>query len=191
MKTLMAVALTITSFAFSPSLRAAVIWDESKSGDLPASFGILYPGDNYVFGRVGIPQGSNPPFDWDDWFTFQIPAGLSLERMVVSTSSPDYLAFGLDRGTVVDGDTVEFRLADSRAGTFDLLQFDSAPGPQPGGTYIFSVDHNPGTSAFEYYTLDFVVSTPESSTVLFGGLCIVSLGFFRSRRSQPSDALPV
>jgi hypothetical protein len=184
MKLLFALApLSLILSAASLSAATVAAWNESTQGDIPTTLGVLGVGTHTIMGAVGQGGGTGELID-NDWVQFEVPPGTLLYNFTVRTVSGDsYIYFGLDRGAVVGADTVEFILRDSGEPSIDLLGFDSAPGPQPAMTHLFSVGPG-GSTALHQYSISIVITPvpePSVAAVAAGGLVLSFLG---SRRRQ-------
>jgi hypothetical protein len=195
--------------ASGPSCRAAVIWSESVNGDLSNNQASPTPlslslGTNSVIGTVG---GT----DRQDWITIHVPSGLGLNSVILRTyTSTDQQAFiGFQNGTAFVGSPfspssysgyAHFGTAATNGQQtptnlvgVDLLPLMANPAIAPGsqgftvpllgGDYTFLIQQT--GSAATNYQFDFVVATPEpSSLYLLGFFCVVVLILCANRSSR-------
>lgn len=182
---------------------ADVVYDETADGDLssdqnsPTHIGTLNENTNTIV--AGVTQGS----DWSDNFTFTVPAGSVLSAFVITdmNSSGGYLPISLYRGTGFDGESIEFINLLGSAVPLDLLQFDSAPGPQQAGTFFVKVGIQNTTSAT--YAIDVIVTQTVSLGVngnadVYGDLAVggsihnqmapIAIGFINADGSISSSS---
>jgi len=142
-----------------PQSYAVTIWDESINSDLsnnelvPTDLGTLNSGISRVIGSI-------QRWDYDDngdVARFTVPAGYILSQFILESydygTYYDYAPVLLYKGASTSDPMLEAMLLTNWGSGTDLLQFDSAPGPQPAGIYTFKVD---------YLICDIVV--PEASS---------------------------
>lgn len=197
-------AISLCAFlTLGPAIsHAAVLYNESVSGDIsstqstPTSL-TLQAGSNSIIGTVG--SG-----DSQDWLTFAVPSGFTLNSLVLAAySSNDAQGFtGMQAGSVFVGssNTAANYLGYAHFGTTatngslpsanlvgqDLLPIMStqagSPGsqhfttPLPSGSYAFLIQQLGATTSYQFnYS---VVAVPEASSaglsVLLGGMALLS-----------------
>jgi len=174
------------------SSHAALIWDESINGDLsnnelaPTDLPALNPGSNRLVGSIGTWWSSDP----GDVFRFTVPSGYRLSEFVLESYDDgtyyDYLPVSLHRGASVSDPYVEFILLTDWGSGTDLLQFDSAPGPQPAGVYtvdISSIEQGTGVDERSLYSIDMKMEAiPAPGAFLLAGLGTGLFSYIRRRR---------
>ncbi len=175
-----------------PSLAlAATVWSEPVDGDLSTDnssatmLGTLSPGSSSV-----VLDDSGATFD-RDYFTFTVPTGQVLDKFLLSdytSTSYSYIAIRLETGTVpFAGSEVETILWNSA--DLDLLLFDSAPGPQPAGDYVVSLNYVDSSYVdFSLVTTAVLApSVPEPSAFaqsFFGLLSLIMIGWRIHKRAS-------
>jgi hypothetical protein len=188
---LLVILLTAT-VVIVPLSHAVTIWDESFNGDLsnnpnnPTDIGTLNPGSNQIIGTL------NGWFPEKDVAKFVVPDGYLLSQFILATYDYgryyDYSPVALNPGSIVNYSTkIEFiLLTDFNAGT-DLLQFDSAPGPQPAGVYTFYIGQKESDSSDETSLYSMVLNVtpsspvPEPATIILLSSCLLGLPGFRRK----------
>jgi hypothetical protein len=167
--------------------QGTILWDESVNGELssdytnPTQLGILSAGSNTVIGHVEFfPSGSGGGLR-NDYFTFQIPAGLSLTGIGLSVDKPVLAWLGDASYSAEIGHAFT-------QGNSDLLpQFGI--GPVAPGTYGFYMQNNdlqsPAASIANYRLDYYAQLVPEPS---LPPLCVIAIGCLallgRRRRSH-------
>ena len=137
--------LNVTT-ALPPANLANILHDEAQDGELsgdrqqPTQMPPLNPGANEV-----ALQLTRRDFD-RDVFTFEVPTGTALTEVFLQDFSSNgvgsYASISLRTGrNAAKGEMVEFINWNGNQDPLDLLQFDSAPGPQEAGTYVMSLSY--------------------------------------------------
>ena len=194
--TLLTTACLISALCLTASFSAsaATIITESTYSDFANAQGTINPiaptalgvftNDTYIVsGQVGWGD------DQADAFTFSIADGYRLQNVYITDYSSS-LGFDdshlyMNRGANLSfdpNDEIEFiNFSDFSIGT-DLLQFDSAPGPQGAGSYTVQWQEFDGPSNYE---MEFVVSAvPVPAAVwLFGSGLIGLVGVARRKKA--------
>jgi len=190
-KALIVLPISIALLWVSPS-HASTLWDESIDGDLsndelaPTDLPALDLGSNLIFGSIGLSSSS----DDGDTARFTVPTGWILSQVVLETYQDgayyDYVPFSLYRGASTSDPLVEsILLSESSAGT-DLLQFDSAPGPQPAGDYAFefgSIHQANSEDERSLYSIRLNI-IPEPSTMLLFAVGLAGVAGMRCGRKK-------
>lgn len=178
------------SFA-SQGFAATVLYDEAIDGDLGDTYftpttdlGVLTSGPNSVFGQVR--SG-----DYDDTFTFTIAEGYQLSSLRIAdyfnTSTENYWSGFCISSAPYPGTCIEYINGAADNIGLDLLQFDSAPGPQGPGDYFVGVSWVSTGSNLDYvdYELQLEVAPvplPAASWLFVSGLAGV-FGMMRRRQT--------
>lgn len=164
------------------SASAATIITESTYSDFANAQGTTNPlaptdlgvftNDTYIIsGQVGWGD------DRADAFTFSIAEGHVLQNVFISDYSSS-LGFDdshlyMNRGATLSfdpNDEIEFiNFIESSIGT-DLLQFDSAPGPQAAGSYTVQWQEFDGPSNYEMQFVVSAVPVPAAFWLMASGL---------------------
>ncbi len=186
---------TIAVLAASQGVNAAMLWDESVSGDLSGdglapTLLTLGAGSNQIVGTTG-----NGGLGVDlDYFTFTLSAGQTLTSIRVLSNtlvSGDFSFLGLQAGPQV---TVSPSGAGSQAllgwthyrtgdAGFDLLPRITASGVLPAGTYAVWIQDTGGPADYGFdFGVTSVVPLPPSLLLLTSTLVGLG-GIFRRRIS--------
>lgn len=176
----LSLALGFLAFGNSTA-QGAVIHDELFDGDLsnsaatPTYLGVLALGSNIVIGTKA--SGS----DNFDYLSFDIAPGQILQSVLVSALADDFASFTLYANGTATPPELELIVLNPALSPMDLLQFDSAPGPQPAGTYSLRV----GLVAIESpgildWSANFTVVPVPAAAWLFAG-ALGLLGWVRRR----------
>ena len=196
--------LTVT-FAVFTQAQAAILWDESVSGDLtnnqaaPITF-TLSSGTNAIIGSLRTSSAA----DNQDWIALTVPVGLQLSAVVLAAyTSTDAQGFtGVQSGTNFVGSVnspasylgyAHFGTGPQNVG-LDILPMmgdtNLAAGaqgflpPLPSGTYTFLIQQT-GTSQTGYQ-FDYVVTPiPEPSALLLVGLGVAIAFLLIHDRNRP------
>jgi len=186
--------VVVAILLFASTSRGTVIWDESVHGDLsnddaaPTSLPSLVVGSNQVIGSIGVSWSD----DDGDAAMFTVPAGFVLSQLILESYSCgthyDYVPFSLHPGTSASGPTIEFILLTDWGSGTDLLQFDSAPGPQPAGVYTFHFDfiqQSGGPDERSLYSVALnLAPVPEPSSMVLLSIGLAGLAKSRIRRGR-------
>lgn len=178
----LALSFALGFFALAnTAAQAAVIHDELFDGDLsnsaatPTYLGVLAAGSNVVIGT------NHSGSDVLDYLSFDIAPGQILQSVVVSTLAPQFASFTLYSNGTATPPELELIVLAPASGAMDLLQFDSAPGPQPAGIYSLRVNmagiDNPSILT---WSADFTVIPIPAAAWLFAG-ALGLLGWARHR----------
>lgn len=185
--TLPVVALFLLGvFATTPAW-ADVVWDESVDGDLSSTsvagtiVGLPFS-DNQIIGTVGA---AAVPSDFEDFITFTINPGETLDAVILNAFDPDFLGtsgntstlFEVDGGTSWEspntfGDTT---MTTALVGTNILPTTTLGP-----GTYTIRLGEGSGPASYEFSFL--VSAIPEPSTVGLLGMLLVGGVIARRKR---------
>lgn len=164
-----------------------VLWDESVNGPFsfdyknPTSLGNLSPGTNSLAGKTEIEPTGNSFFVHEDYFTFAIPANLTVKSVVLQIDTPNVWAWIGDASY-----STELAFAPNPS-SGDLMPQWGIASLMPGiyGMYMANQNEQPFTSIANY-RLDFVVQAiPEPGTfslLLAGAACVVT---WRWRKKLP------
>jgi hypothetical protein len=183
------VVVCILFLGFAP-VSHALSYDESADGDFsddsnnPSSIGPLALGSNIITGSMDHETNT----DLRDLFTFEIASGYQLEQ-VLWTNFERTFDYGthytsFDLKNAITDEEIEGALVTEYSAVLDLLQFDSAPGPQGAGLYTIHV----GGVGAGTYSLNLVVTVvggsvvPEPGSMALFAIGIVTLLGLRFRR---------
>jgi hypothetical protein len=162
----------------SAAAQAAVVWNESVSGDLsndgqaPTSLGALAPGSNVVLGSAGL-NGQNLD---RDFFSFNVPTGAILRSIMVQPNTTVFGNFSF-LGIAAAPQISEINLLSflhygpGDVGT-DILPALTASGTLPSGVYSVWVQDTGGPVV---YGFDFVLQQ-ASPVPLPGAAALFALG---------------
>ncbi len=178
---------TLTLLFLSQASFAASLFSEPLDGDLgdsystPLYLGSLGEGSNTISGSVS---------DSDHWdtLTFTVDDGYRLESINItdySSTAGNHVGLCISAAPY-SGSCIEYINFNTPFIGLDLLQFDSAPGPQAAGEYFFGITHvnTDNLADFDTYAIDFVVTAvPVPAAVwLFASGLLSLIGFSQVRR---------
>lgn len=191
LKSVLAICLALTA-AVSSSY-AAVVYDETVSGDLSGLLGSptslsVSSGANTVIGEIGANGNSGATNGSDaDYFSLTVPSGGSLDTLTVDSYVPAGSSgssfFGYTLGTSFSGqgfgDVDGFTLINAASG--DVLS-SLAGGSLGPGTYSFWLQETAPTTVEYQLTIGITTTViPEPATAVLISGCLAALVFRRRR----------
>ena len=173
------------ALVISSNVSASVINETDVTADFSANFNATTQMNTFGTGVTSVVGNIGSFGDSRDIFTFEVAVGTILKSLTINYSASvanAFSSFELHHGDHATFDIVEFiNLNESNSG-IDLLQFDSAPGPQYSGFYTMDVIEANGE--FVNYQIDFEVvsAVPVPAAIwLFGSGLIGLFSLFNVR----------
>jgi len=164
--------------------QGTILWDESLNGQIsgdfgnPTAFGTLQNGTNSVLAAVSVTRNGNTWVGQDDYFTFQVPANLSLAAIFVAVDRTSVWAWSGDPTfsdqlgfvpSVLNGDLIQqWSIQSIGAGTY--------------GMYLENHDHSVDSSIASYRLDFFTEPIPEPSTFALLSAGAVALAVWRRKK---------
>ncbi|MDH5766502.1 MAG: VPLPA-CTERM sorting domain-containing protein [Gammaproteobacteria bacterium] len=177
--------LISTVLILSANVNAAIINETDVVSDFSADFNATTLMNTFGLGITSVVGDIGSTGDTRDIFTFEISAGTTLRSLTITYNTSvtnGFSSFELHRGNYATFDIVEFINLNEFYSGIDLLQFDSAPGPQSAGFYTMHIIEV--NDEFSNYQIDFEVisAVPVPAAVWLFGSGLISLAGFARRK---------